>query len=126
MSVPDQQPQSIGLAQWLVLLPLRFYRRVLSPLKPVPSCRFHPTCSTYAVEAVQVHGALRGLWLALARVLRCHPWHPGGFDPVPVRQHEHRPVDRQRRPDTGQAGIRQPGVRHDGAPREVGIATEES
>lgn len=71
---------------WLrraVTAPIRFYRRFLSPLKPAPSCRFHPTCSAYAVEAVHVHGVLRGSWLALARLLRCHPFHPGGLDPVP-------------------------------------------
>lgn len=51
-----------------------------------PVCRFYPTCSRYAVEALQVHGPIRGLWLAIRRVLRCHPFHPGGFDPVPPRQ----------------------------------------
>ncbi len=102
-------PQRLNLAQRLVLLPLAFYRRFLSPLKPVPSCRFHPTCSSYAVEAVRQHGALRGMWLATARVLRCHPWHPGGFDPVPPTR---RSVP--------------PGVaRHDGAPLAPGAATEE-
>jgi len=67
------------LLVWLINL----YRRFLSPLKATPSCRFHPTCSQYAVEAVTRHGALRGTALALARLARCHPLHPGGFDPVP-------------------------------------------
>jgi hypothetical protein len=65
----------------LVVL-LRGYQRWISPLLP-PSCRFHPTCSAYAVEALQVHGLLRGSALAAWRLLRCAPWHPGGIDPVP-------------------------------------------
>lgn len=63
--------------------PIVVYRRLISPLKPAPTCRFHPTCSAYAVEAVHVHGVLRGSWLATARLAKCHPFHPGGFDPVP-------------------------------------------
>ncbi len=70
----------------LLSLPLLFlieiYRRVISPLKP-PSCRFYPTCSAYALEAIRKHGALKGGYLAVRRVLRCHPLNPGGFDPVP-------------------------------------------
>ena len=67
--------------QLLVAL-IRGYQRVLSPALP-PSCRFHPSCSQYALEAVSRHGALRGAWLAARRLARCHPFHPGGFDPVP-------------------------------------------
>ncbi|RJQ83340.1 membrane protein insertion efficiency factor YidD [Pseudonocardiaceae bacterium YIM PH 21723] len=67
---------------WLLLLPVRFYRRFISPLLP-PSCRFYPTCSTYAMEALTVHGPLRGSYLTVRRLLRCGPWHPGGLDPVP-------------------------------------------
>ena len=62
------------------------YRRWISPLFP-PACRFYPSCSAYAVEAVTVHGALRGSWLAFRRLLRCGPWHPGGLDPVPPHTH---------------------------------------
>lgn len=65
----------------LVLL-VRGYQIVISPLLP-PSCRFYPSCSAYALEAVQVHGALRGSWLAVRRLSRCHPFHAGGLDPVP-------------------------------------------
>jgi putative membrane protein insertion efficiency factor len=58
------------------------YRYALSPLLG-RSCRFFPSCSEYAMEALERHGALRGSWLAARRVARCHPWHPGGYDPVP-------------------------------------------
>ena len=67
----------------LLLWLIRGYRRFLSPLFP-PSCRFQPTCSEYALEAIAIHGALKGSWLAIARILRCHPFHPGGYDPVPL------------------------------------------
>jgi len=69
--------------QRLLLAPIRFYRRFLSPLKAQPSCRFHPTCSSYALEAISTHGALKGAGLSVRRLLKCHPFHPGGFDPVP-------------------------------------------
>lgn len=65
-----------------ILLLIRFYRAAISPLFP-PSCRFYPTCSAYALEAVTRYGALKGSWLSLRRILRCHPMNPGGFDPVP-------------------------------------------
>ncbi|SHE63505.1 membrane protein insertion efficiency factor YidD [Streptoalloteichus hindustanus] len=68
----------------VLLAPVRVYRRWISPYLP-PTCRFHPTCSTYAVEALTVHGAVRGAWLTARRLLRCGPWHPGGLDPVPPR-----------------------------------------
>jgi uncharacterized protein len=65
---------------------LNAYRRFVSPLLG-PRCRFYPSCSAYALEAVQVHGALRGSWLAARRLSRCHPFHPGGLDPVPALRH---------------------------------------
>ncbi len=73
----------------VVLAPVRLYRRYLSPLKPTPSCRFHPTCSEYAIQAVETHGVIKGVALATWRVLRCHPFNPGGYDPVPPRRHAH-------------------------------------
>lgn len=66
----------------LLLFLLKVYRYAISPLLG-RNCRFHPSCSEYAIEAVHKHGAWRGSWLALRRVLRCHPFHPGGYDPVP-------------------------------------------
>ena len=68
--------------RWLALTLLRFYKRFLSPLLP-PMCRFEPTCSVYAMDAINKHGVARGSWLAFRRLLRCQPLHPGGWDPVP-------------------------------------------
>ena len=66
----------------VLLLLIRFYRGFLSPLKP-PSCRYIPTCSEYAMVAVEKYGAAKGSFLAIKRILRCHPFHKGGYDPVP-------------------------------------------
>jgi uncharacterized protein len=66
---------------------IKIYQKVLSPLTP-PSCRFYPTCSHYGLEAIEKHGALKGLWLAVCRILKCHPFHKGGFDPVPQKKDE--------------------------------------
>lgn len=66
----------------LARAPVHAYRYAISPLLP-PSCRFYPSCSAYALEAMTRHGAARGLMLAVGRVCRCHPWHPGGIDLVP-------------------------------------------
>ncbi|MDQ3511505.1 MAG: membrane protein insertion efficiency factor YidD [Pseudomonadota bacterium] len=66
----------------LLIALLKFYKRWISPLLG-PRCRFHPTCSEYAMQAIARFGATRGSWLALRRILRCHPLHPGGHDPVP-------------------------------------------
>lgn len=61
---------------------IRGYRYVISPLLG-PNCRFYPSCSCYAEQAIEVHGPMRGSYLAMRRILRCHPWNPGGYDPVP-------------------------------------------
>jgi uncharacterized protein len=66
---------------------IRGYRMFISPLFP-PTCRFQPTCSMYALEAVERFGAIRGAWMGIKRILRCHPFHPGGYDPVPEK-HNH-------------------------------------
>jgi putative membrane protein insertion efficiency factor len=66
----------------LILATIRAYQRWISPLLG-SNCRFYPTCSHYAAEAIERYGVWKGTWLAARRLLRCHPWHPGGFDPVP-------------------------------------------
>ncbi|WP_342514858.1 membrane protein insertion efficiency factor YidD [Sporosarcina sp. FSL K6-1522] len=68
----------------ILMLLIRFYQKAISPLTP-PSCRFYPTCSHYGLEAIEKHGALKGSWLAVRRISKCHPFHEGGFDPVPEK-----------------------------------------
>ena len=67
---------------WLLIQPIRFYQRYISPLKPA-TCRFTPTCSQYAIQAISKHGPFKGLALAVWRILRCNPWGGSGYDPVP-------------------------------------------
>jgi len=71
-----------GLGARALILLIKFYQVAISPLKPA-SCRFYPTCSQYALEAIGKYGALKGGWLAVRRIGRCHPFNPGGYDPVP-------------------------------------------
>jgi hypothetical protein len=66
----------------IYLLPIHFYRLFISPVLG-PHCRYQPTCSSYAIEAIERFGIFKGSWLAMRRVSRCHPWHEGGYDPVP-------------------------------------------
>ena len=73
------------IARTAALGALRLYKRFVSPILP-PACRFSPTCSEYAAEAIEKHGVLRGGTLAARRLMRCGPWHPGGYDPVPPRK----------------------------------------
>ncbi|WP_100398628.1 membrane protein insertion efficiency factor YidD [Bacillus sp. FJAT-44742] len=75
--------------KFILIKILRFYQRFISPLTP-PTCRFHPTCSQYSLEAVRTYGALKGSWLTIKRLLKCHPFHPGGFDPVPEKKNQNK------------------------------------
>lgn len=86
---PDKQRaneplRGVTVPARLLMLPIAGYRRFISPLLG-QRCRFAPSCSEYALGAVAEHGAVRGLWLAVARLARCHPFNPGGYDPVPTR-----------------------------------------
>ena len=101
-----------GVAARILMLPIKAWR-LLSVHLP-PRCRFYPSCSQYALDALSTHGALRGSWLAVRRVGRCHPWHDGGLDPVPPagRHHDHDEVTNVRsQPDvrTTTAPTRPPG-----------------
>jgi putative membrane protein insertion efficiency factor len=71
--------------KWLVLSLIRFYQKLISPMLP-PACRFEPTCSHYTYEAIQVHGVVKGGWMGIKRISRCHPFNPGGYDPVPPKK----------------------------------------
>jgi hypothetical protein len=82
MSSADTSSTRASIAARVLMVPIVGYRRFISPLL-APRCRFAPSCSEYALEALRVHGALRGLWLTVLRLGRCHPFHPGGYDPVP-------------------------------------------
>lgn len=73
------------MLKWVMIQFIRLYRTIISPLKP-PTCRFYPTCSQYGLEAIKRFGAIKGGWLTLKRILRCHPLHPGGVDPVPEKK----------------------------------------
>ncbi|HVU61892.1 MAG TPA: membrane protein insertion efficiency factor YidD [Mycobacteriales bacterium] len=81
-TIHTETSRRTGLAATVLVGLLRGYQRFISPLFG-PHCRFYPSCSSYAATALTEHGVLRGGWLALRRLGRCHPWHPGGVDPVP-------------------------------------------
>lgn len=84
----------MSLLRQIYTLPIHFYRLFISPVLG-PHCRYQPTCSSYAIEAVERFGIFKGTWMAIRRVSRCHPWHEGGYDPVPElksdHKHEHGP-----------------------------------
>jgi len=68
--------------KWFLIVLIRGYQKLISPLFP-PTCRFYPTCSTYFIQALKKYGAFKGSYLGIKRILRCHPWNDGGYDPVP-------------------------------------------
>lgn len=92
-------PQPTTLGGRVLAAPIIAYRRWISPAMPA-RCRFYPSCSAYALEAIATHGALRGFGLAVWRLLRCHPFHPGGYDPVPPRKRR-----RDRRAEADVTGV---------------------
>ena len=79
--IGDQRTHHKTRPAILLILPIRFYRRFISPLFR-PSCRFYPSCSQYALQALERYGIFKGGWLTLKRLSKCHPYHPGGFDPL--------------------------------------------
>jgi len=77
----------LALPAWLLVLVIRFYQKAISPWLG-QRCRFNPSCSNYCIDALKQHGMVRGLWLGIKRILKCHPLHPGGYDPVPQRENK--------------------------------------
>lgn len=82
MRVPKPIRVILGFPKRGAIASVNFYRKYISPMFP-PSCRYVPTCSEYAMIAFQRYGFIKGSWMAIKRICRCHPWHPGGYDPVP-------------------------------------------
>lgn len=82
MGVPRPVQVVFAIPKRIALGMVGFYRKYISPMFP-PSCRYVPTCSEYAMIALQRYGFIKGSWMAIKRICRCHPWHPGGYDPVP-------------------------------------------
>ena len=82
----DHTAPTVTQRSWVrtaLIAPIRFYQRFISPMTP-PSCRYQPTCSSYTLQAIEEWGVV-GVWMGFKRILRCHPFHPGGYDPVPRR-----------------------------------------
>ncbi|MCL1632210.1 membrane protein insertion efficiency factor YidD [Sporolactobacillus sp. CPB3-1] len=84
--------------KYVLIFLIRLYQKFISPLTP-PTCRFYPTCSQYAVEALTRFGVIKGGWLTIKRLLKCHPFHPGGIDPVPEKRANNIPDKVNRRSD---------------------------
>lgn len=124
IGTPARARTSPGPATRLVVALLEVYRRWISPLF-LPHCRFHPSCSAYAVEALRVHGLLRGTGLTVVRLAKCAPWHPGGLDPVPPRRS--RGPDGDGPPDRDPPGAGGPAADPSDrtAPRGAGAPTSE-
>ena len=76
--------KTLKIISWIFLIPVYLYKYIISPLSPA-SCRYVPSCSEYAVQALKIHGPLKGLWLTINRISRCHPWGDHGIDPVPPK-----------------------------------------
>ncbi|WP_281245446.1 membrane protein insertion efficiency factor YidD [Geodermatophilus ruber] len=108
-ATPDRRSRTPGPAGRLLLGAVGFYRRAISPALP-PRCRFYPSCSAYAVEALEIHGAARGGWLALRRLGKCAPWHPGGVDLVPPARSAAPGTDRAHPPASRRAAQQEAGV----------------
>jgi putative membrane protein insertion efficiency factor len=72
-----------NIPRWMLLVLIRFYQKLISPALPSNTCRFYPSCSHYGYQAIYKHGAFKGLFMAIWRILRCNPFNPGGYDPVP-------------------------------------------
>lgn len=80
------------ILSYIFILPIKIYQLVISPIIP-NSCRHIPTCSQYAIEALKIHGIFKGTWLAVKRILRCHPWGTHGYDPVPPQKIDTKPLN---------------------------------
>jgi len=82
-TLKDFELTFLNFPRFIILVLIRFYQKVISPALPANTCRFYPSCSRYGFEAVKKYGAIKGTYLAIYRIIRCNPFNPGGYDPVP-------------------------------------------